>query len=166
MFYKGAPKEDLEAILATLTAEIGEDYVKRLVAKNPPNSIKRQVDWLHIMCCRHTHDGELRCKYYDEEQLDNGWTRYQHRDWMSFWQQITKTCEQERLQQLIYTIGRLVKEIMLACDREPDLEGFLELLALKNPRFLFPPTPKKVPVPVEISSVEDADSGSALFPEE
>ena len=165
MFYAGAPKEDLEAILAALTEEMGEDYVKLIMAKNPPNSIKRQVDWLHLMCCTRDHDNEYGCEYYQEEMLDNGWSQYQHRTWMDFWKDITRTCEQERLQRLIYTTGRLTREIMLACNREPDLEGFLELLALKNPRFLVPATPQKAPVPVELSEAADVETGSVLSPE-
>ena len=167
MFYAGAPKEDLEAILATLTKELGEDYVKLIMAKNPPSSVKRQVDWLHLMCCQKDHDGSEAwdCEYYDEEMLEDGWSKYDHREWLSFWKELTKTFAQDSLQRFIYTVGMISRDIIRYTENNPGLLEFLAVLRAKNPGFLVPTPPKTVPAPAETSEAEDAGTTIALFPE-
>jgi len=167
MFYEGLERADLEAMLNSLTKEVGDEFMKLVIAKNPPNAMKRQVDWLHTMCCqKHTPETYIPCEYFEEEMLDDGWTKYDHRAWVNLWQDLTKLWPAKRLQDLIYGTMYVLKEIQVACDRDPDLAAFITKLLDQNPS-LFLPIPKQTaPVLEETSSTEDDSTGTVLFPEE
>ena len=169
MFYEGLEKSDLEAILTTLSKEMGEDFVQMVVAKNPPNAIKRQVDWLHSVCCQRHDDSLTRCDYYEEEMLDDGWTKYDHRHWLDFWKELSKDYSAESLQNMIWCVSSIMRSIAKMCEADPRFTGFLTSLVNKNPLLFVPAVAtalQTAPVPAAPSEAADAGTTIALFPEE
>lgn len=49
-----------------------------------PNELKRMTDMVHQLLCKRDHVEELavRCRYYEEDQLDSAWVEDAHVYWL------------------------------------------------------------------------------------
>jgi hypothetical protein len=158
-------EDDLRAILQRVELEIGSANLAEIIKAEPPNSVKRGVDWLHIHCCIQDHNNEV-CDYYLEEEQAAGWAMREHRYWTSaYFTLIEKlTITPNYLANMFSQINILKLDIADACKSMPPLRQLITLLLDENPNLLLPPIRK--PPRVATSSLSAAElTDSALSPE-
>lgn len=161
-------EDDLRSILVQLEVQLGPEMVAELIKKSPPNSIKRNVDWLHVTCCYVSHqDGT--CDYYDEEEFEDCWQMKQHQRWLATYNQIVRRlgCSHNYFTNMASVVNIVRRKISDDCASMSPLLEFLRLLMLENSLFLLPTPPsRKVLQTAEPCATADAHSGTALSTEQ